>query len=71
MDERKARHMLAEYNESINNHRDNLRNMKLRLYTCKESEKEWYLENIEKVKAKIEKEEREKEDFINKYSSII
>ena len=71
MDEKKARHILAEYNESIDTCQENLRNMNLRLYTCKESEKVWYLENIKKEKEKLEIEEQEKEAFINKYSSLI
>ena len=71
MDKKKACHMLADYNERINEIWDSIRSIELKLYTCKENEREWYLNNKEKLKRELEKEEQEREKFISEYGDII
>lgn len=71
MDKREACHRLAEINEQINDIGDNLRNVELRLYSCKEEEREWYLEKKAELEEKLERYQQEHDEFISEYSDII
>ena len=71
MDKREACHRLAEINEQVDEIGDDLRNVEFRLYTCKENEREWYLEKKEELEEKLERCKQEHDDFISEYGDII
>lgn len=71
MDRREACHQLADINERIYEIENSLSKIEIKLYTCKESEKDWYLEKRDELLEELERKKQEAKDFISEYGDII
>ena len=71
MDKREACHHLADINERIYEIESSLSKIEINLYTCKESEKDWYLEKRDELREELESKKQEHDDFFSEYGDVI